>query len=158
MADIQSSWAWALRTYLLHRLEPWLSRVPIERRRTAVQLVQFGIIGTTGFLWYTAVEYAAAPVVGPYVGGLIGFVIAATSNWLLNRYWTFRHQPRRSPHRQWLMFLAANSVGSAVNLGINFSLIATVPFCHAHLVVPIMIGTLFGMFFNFSASRRLVFR
>jgi hypothetical protein len=33
-----------------------------------------------------------------------------------------------------------------------------VPFCRAHLVVPIMIGTLCGMVFNFSASRKLVFR
>jgi putative flippase GtrA len=143
---------------LLHRLEPWLDRVPLERRRMAVQLVQFGIIGTIGFCWYTAIEYAATPFVGPYVGGLAGFVVAASSNWLLNRYWTFRHLPRAPLHRQWAMFLAANSVGSAVNLGINFSLIATVPFCRAHLVLPIMIGTLCGMVFNFSASRKLVFR
>jgi putative flippase GtrA len=135
-----------------------LDRIPPERRRFAVQLVQFGIIGTIGFFWYTGVEYAATPYVGPYVGGLAGFVIAASSNWVLNRYWTFRHRPRTALHRQWLMFLAANSLGSAVNLGINFTLIATVPFCRAHLFVPIMIGTLFGMVFNFSASRKLVFR
>jgi putative flippase GtrA len=135
-----------------------LDRIPLERRLFAVQLVQFGIIGTIGFFWYTGVEYAATPYVGPYVGGLAGFVIAASSNWVLNRYWTFRHRPRVALHRQWLMFLAANSVGSAVNLGINFTLIATVPFCCAHLFVPIMIGTLCGMVFNYSASRKLVFR
>jgi len=135
-----------------------LDRIPPEQRLLLLQLVQFGVIGTTGLCWYTGVEYAATPFVGPYVGGLAGFVIAASSNWLLNRYWTFRHRPRVAPHRQWLMFLAANSVGSAVNLGIYFTLIATVPFCHAHLFVPIIIGTLCGMGFNFSASRKLVFR
>jgi putative flippase GtrA len=135
-----------------------LDSIPLERRLLFLQLMQFGIIGTIGFFWYTGVEYAATPYVGPYIGGLIGFVVAASSNWLLNRYWTFRHRPRVAAHRQWLMFLAANSVGSAVNLSINFSLIAMVPFCRAHLFVPIIIGTLCGMGFNFSASRKLVFR
>jgi putative flippase GtrA len=135
-----------------------LDRIPLERRLFAVQLVQFGIIGTIGFCWFTGVVYAATPYVGPYVSGLAGYVIAASSNWLLNRYWTFRHRPRVALHRQWLMFLAANSVGSAVNLGIYSALIATVPFCGAHLFVPIMIGTLCGMVFNYSASRKLVFR
>jgi len=135
-----------------------LDQIPPERRVLAVQLVQFGIIGTIGFFWFTGVVYAATPYVGPYVGGLAGYVIAASSNWLLNRYWTFRHRPRAAAHRQWLMFLAANSVGSAVNMGIYFTLIATVPFCAAHLFVPIIIGTLCGMVFNYSASRKVVFR
>ena len=147
-----------MRTLLLHRIEPWLALVPLERRLMAVQMLQFGVIGTTGFCWYTAIEYAVTPYIGPYIGGLIGFLISATSNWLLNRYWTFRHLPRTSFFRQWVKFLAANIVGAAVNLGINFTLIATVPFCREYLIVPIAIGTLCGMVFNYSASRRLVFR
>ncbi len=147
-----------MRTRLLNRVEPWLGRIPIAWRLMALQFVQFGIIGTLGLLWYLAVDYAVAPRAGPYVGGLAGFFVAATMNWLCNRYWTFRHVPRTSMHRQWLKFLAANATGSAINLTINFSLVATVPFCRTHLYVPVMVGTLGGMFLNFSASRRLVFR
>ena len=147
-----------MRTTLLHRLEPWLQLIPIERRLLAVQVLQFGIIGATGTIWYTAVEYAATPYIGPYAGGLLGFLVAVTSNWLLNRFWTFRHLVRVPLYRQWLKFVAANLVGAAVNLGTNFTLVATVPFCREYLIVPIMIGTLAGMTFNFSASRKLVFR
>lgn len=147
-----------MRTTLLHRVEPWLGQIPIAWRRLAVQFVQFGIIGAIGAVWYLGVDYAVAPYAGPYVGGMAGFLVAATSNWFCNRYWTFRHLAHGAMHRQWLAFLAANSAGSAVNLSINFALLATVPFCHRHLFVPIMVGTLGGMFLNFSASRRLVFR
>ncbi len=147
-----------MRIGLLHRIEPWLQRVPLAWRLTAVQFAKFGIIGTLGLLWYLAVDYAVAPSAGPYFGGLAGFIVAATMNWICNRYWTFRHLPRTAMHRQWLRFLAANSAGSIVNLAINFSLVAAVPFCRTHLYVPVMVGTLGGMFLNFSASRRLVFR
>ena len=147
-----------MRSRLLGRMEPWLARVPLAWRRLAVQFIQFGLIGTLGFFWYVGVVYAAAPWIGPYAGGLLGFLVAASSNWLCNRYWTFRHMPRTPMWRQWLAFLAANSAGSAVNLGINFSLLATVPYCRHHLYLPVMVGTLGGMFLNFTASRRLVFK
>ena len=147
-----------MRIGLLHRARPWLDRIPPAWRSLAVQFVQFGIIGAIGVVWYLAVDYAVAPSAGPYAGGLAGFLVAATMNWLCNRYWTFRHLPRTPMHRQWLKFLVANSAGSIVNLTINFSLVAAVPFCRAHLFVPVIVGTLGGMFLNFSASRRLVFR
>ena len=147
-----------MRIRLLHRVEPWLARVPLAWRLLAIQFLQFGIIGTLGLFWYLAADYAVAPSVGPYAGGFAGFLVAATMNWICNRYWTFRHLPRTPMHRQWLKFLAANAAGSIVNLTINFSLLATVPFCRAHIFIPVMAGTLGGMFLNFAASRRLVFR
>ena len=147
-----------MRTNLLHHAEKLLAALPVERRLLAVQFFQFGIIGGLGFIWYTATMYAAAPVMGPYAGGLLAYVVAASMNWLMNRLWTFRHIEHGAMHRQWLSFLAANAIGASLNLGTSFTLIATVPYCRKHLVVPIIAGTLAGMFFNFSASRRLVFR
>jgi putative flippase GtrA len=54
--------------------------------------IRFGIVGTLGFCWDTATVYALRHLVGLYVAGTAGFLVAATANWLLNRLWTFRHQ------------------------------------------------------------------
>jgi putative flippase GtrA len=147
-----------MQTNLLRRVERLLAILPPHRRLLAVQFIQFGVIGALGFCWYTATMYAAAPRIGPYAAGVLAYVVAASMNWLMNRLWTFRHLEHGAMHLQWLSFLAANALGASLNLGTSFTLIATVPFCRSHLVIPLMAGTLAGMFFNFAASRRLVFR
>jgi len=143
---------------LLHIAEPWLARLPPERRLLAVQFLRFVVIGTMGFGWDTGVVYATAPALGPYYAGIVSYLVAGTMNWLLNRIWTYRHVPHGAMHRQLAAFLLANSVGLVLNRGAYFTLIATVPLCHDHLVIPVAVGGLCGMFVNFYLSRRLVFR
>jgi putative flippase GtrA len=147
-----------MKIILLHRIAPLLGRLPPERRLVLVQFFRFAVIGTLGFVWDTLVVYATAPLVGVYIAGLVSYVVASTMNWLLNRTWTYRHVPHGAMHRQWAKFLLANSVGLVLNRGTYFALIATVPLCHAHLVLPVAAGGLAGMFVNFYLSRRLVFR
>jgi putative flippase GtrA len=142
----------------LPRIEPLLARLPPERRLLLVQFFRFGVIGTLGFVWDTLVVYATAPFVGPYVAGLISYLVAGTMNWLLNRVWTYRNVPHGAMHRQLAKFLVANSVGFVLNRGTYVALIANVPLCRAHLVLPVGAGGLAAMFVNFYLSRRLVFR
>ena len=124
----------------------------------AVQFFRFAVVGTLGFVWDTLVVYAASPLVGPYVGGLISYLVAGSMNWLLNRLWTYRHVSHGAMHRQLAMFLLANSAGLVLNRGAYFALIATVPLCRTYLIIPVAVGGLCGMFVNFFISRRLVFK
>jgi putative flippase GtrA len=126
--------------------------------RLLIQFLQFATIGAFGFLWDTGTVYALAPRVGPYAAGVAAFVVAASVNWLLNRFWTFRHLDHGAMHRQWAMFLAANSIGFVLNRGTYFALVATSPLCRTYLVLPVAAGAVAGMFANFSLSRRMVFR
>lgn len=122
------------------------------------QFLKFGTIGAIGFVADTAVVYATAPFVGPYVAGVISYILVGTMNWLLNRVWTYRHIRHGAAHRQVLAFLATNAVGFVINRGTYFSLVASVPFCRQHLVVPLAAAAGTSMFINFFLSRRLVFR
>jgi putative flippase GtrA len=124
----------------------------------AQQFAKFAVVGGIGFVCDTGVIYALAPFVGPYWAGTVSFIIVGSLNWLLNRIWTYRHLQHTAPHRQVVAFLAANAVGFVLNRGTYFTLVATVPFCHAHLVVPVAAAAGAGMFVNFFLSRRLVFR
>ena len=147
-----------MRTNILHRLEPWLARVPAERRLLAVQFFRFAVIGTLGFVWDTLVVYALRGAMGLYAAGMVSYVVAGSMNWLLNRVWTYRHLSHGAMHRQLMMFLLANSVGLVLNRGLYVVLVATQPICRAYPVLPVAAGGLAGMFVNFFLSRRLVFR
>ncbi len=129
-----------------------------DQRQLLAQFIRFGIIGTAGFVWDTLIVTTLAPRLGVYTAGIVSYFIVASLNWLLNRLWTYRDVAHGAHHRQLAMFLAANSVGLLLNRGTYSLLVAFIPYCHAHLVIPVAAGGICGMFSNFFLSRRLVFR
>ena len=122
------------------------------------EFLRFGTVGASGFLVETAVVYGTRGAVGLYWGGLLAYVVAASSNWLINRLWTFRGRGAGPMHRQWALFLAANAVGFAVNRGVYFGLITFSAVAFDYPVLAIIGGTVAGMFLNFHLSRKVVFR
>lgn len=128
--------------------------------RLAPEFLRFGVVGLVGFAVDTAVLYAALALgAGPYLGRVPSYLAAATTTFLLNRVWTFRHRRGAAPaHRQWLAFLVLNLLGFALNYGTYAVLVAFVPLVAAHPVIGVFAGALAGMTSNFLLSRRLVFR
>ena len=122
------------------------------------QFLRFGTVGAFGFLVDTATVYATRGTLGLYGAGVLAFLVAATANWGLNRIWTFRGLGSGALHRQWAMFLAANSVGFVLNRGAYFILVTFSVLCAANPVIAVGAGSITGMFANFTLSRRLVFR
>jgi len=129
------------------------------RARLAMQFLQFGVVGTIGFLVDTAVLYAGLALgLGLYGGRAVSYLAAATTTWALNRAWTFRTADRAAPARQWAVFLAVNLLGFACNYGTYALLVAGVPLVAANPVLGVAAGSLAGMVGNFVLSRRYVFR
>ena len=122
------------------------------------QFLQFGLVGLSGFVVDVVVVYALRGSVGLVWAGLAAYLAAATSNWALNRIWTFRDARRDPLVLQWLSFLGANAVGFVLNRGTYLLLIALVPLCARQPVFAIAAGVAAGMLVNFNLSRRLVFR
>lgn len=122
------------------------------------QFIQFGLIGTLGFVLYTGFIYATVPVLGPYIAGIVGFCVVASINYFLNRFWTYRHLNHATTHKALLRFLVVNAIGFVLNYGTYAILIYTQPLFRAHLVLATGAGAVAGMFSNFFLSRRLVFR
>ena len=127
--------------------------------RLLVQFIQFGTVGTIGFLVDTAVVYATQHWAGLYLAGILAYAAAVTTTWWLNREWTFRGLGRAVPtHRQWLTFVVATLPGLFLNLGSYFLLVWLSPLCAAHPEIAIAAGAIAGMFANFAMSRTVVFR
>jgi putative flippase GtrA len=120
-------------------------------------MLRFGSVGFAGFLVDTAVVYGTKHWLGLYGAGALSYVVAASCNWMLNRYWTFADRPRTPMRQQWLLFLVSNLPGLIFNRGAYAILIATVPLYAHHPILAIVAGSAAGMTANFIMAHRVVF-
>ncbi|RJF84376.1 GtrA family protein [Azospirillum cavernae] len=127
--------------------------------RLAVQFGKFGVVGVVGLLVDTAALYAGLAVGLEFFAARIpSFFAAATVTWILNRAFTFKGAAAEPLHRQWAKFIAANAFGGVVNYGVSVGLEAGVDVVAAHPFLAVAAGSIAGMFFNFAASKHLVFK
>ncbi len=127
------------------------------------QFLRFALVGTAGFVVNEAVLFAFLKILhlDPYSGQAVAFVFAATFTWWGNRFLTFREQAavsRGGMAREWATFIAANALGGAVNYAIYASLVTFAPAPFNSPFLGVVAGTLVGLAFNFTMSKRFVFR
>jgi putative flippase GtrA len=104
--------------------EPALSGLPLLRshlRRPAnwMQLIKFGLVGSSGFVVNTLVYVLCLRELGLdyHLAAVLAFCVAVTNNFVWNRAWTFRHR-RDASHAalQGARFLAVSLAALVPNL------------------------------------------
>lgn len=84
----------------------------------AREAAKFGAVGAVN----TALDFAVLNLLVfglglPPLRSKVGStVVAATSSYLMNRHWTFRHRVRQDVHREYTLFFLLNAVGLAIAL------------------------------------------
>lgn len=127
---------------------------------TRTRFLKFSGIGIVSFLIDVVVFQAALSLAGmsPYAARVVSFVVATSAAWWLNRTFTFHDADNGRADMQWARFFAANLVGGAVNYAVFVLMIATLPIAATYPVLALAAGSVSGVFFNFTAYRRYVFR
>lgn len=133
------------------------------RALARLSILRFAVIGALGMPVDAGVLWLMTHRVGldPYSGRIVSWICAATFTWTGNRYFTFRGSRARGltgAAREWLRFLAANAVGGLVNVGLYSTLVRFAPPPANNLYVALMLGVLAGLVFNFTLSKKLVFK
>ena len=134
------------------------------RALLGARFMRFGAVGAAGFVVDEAVltlmHYAFG--LDPYAARAISIFCAMTFTWWGNRTLTFAEHAAGGSvagiAREWLKFVLANAVGAIVNYA---SYTACVRFAPPPLGNPLLataIGVAVGMVFNFTLSKRFVFR
>jgi putative flippase GtrA len=127
-----------------------------------LSFLRFAIIGALGMpVDWLALQLMVHWGTGPYIGRIISWFCAASFTWTGNRYYTFSGARARgflASLREWLRFLAANAVGGLVNVGLYSVLVRFAPPPLNELTVALVLGVLLGLVFNFTLSKKLVFR
>jgi len=127
---------------------------------TTLQFLKFGMVGFVGFIVDTAFLYLGigALGMGRIAAGFFAFPFAVTVTWIGNRLFTFRHVEHEPMARQWAKFASVCAVGIVFNRGTYTLMVSLIPLVYDYPVLGLLGGTAAGMFFNFFASKRLVFR
>ncbi len=125
--------------------------------------LRFAFVGTLGFFLDLGILIIAIEGlgIGPYWGRALSFAVTVTFTWALNRNLTFGERKATGLGgivREWARFVAANSIGLAVNYGVYVALLNYGPGLLSSPYVAAGCGAIAGLVFNYAASSMLVFR
>ena len=127
-----------------------------------LSILRFAVIGALGMpVDWGVLQLMVHWGTGPYIGRILSWFCAATFTWAGNRYFTFAASRARGvlgAGKEWLRFLAANAVGGLVNVGLYSVLVRFAPPPFNDLTVALILGVLLGLLFNFTLSKKVVFK
>ncbi len=94
--------------------------LPPRLRRLAREAARFGTVGAFGFLVNVVVFNlcAQAAGLGPLQSGVLATSAAICTNYLGNRYWTYRHADKTRRRREASLFLLFSCVGMVIENGV----------------------------------------
>jgi putative flippase GtrA len=136
--------------FLLHRL-------------SSSRLVRFGAVGGVGFLVNEAALALAKNLMrmGDHAAWLVGFAVAVTFTWWGNRNYTFHDKKsdgRLGMAAEWARFVATNGLGAVANFAVYSLFLEFTPWPFNVPYIALAFGVLVGLIFNFTLSKKLVFR
>jgi putative flippase GtrA len=125
------------------------------------RILRFGLVGGAGFVVNEAAFFVVQHLTGldNHATWLAAFFVAVTFTWWGNRTVTFReHAATTSLGREWGKFVVANGLGAIANFLLFAVLVRFAPPPANNPYLALAAGTLFGLVFNFTLSKRFVFR
>ena len=80
------------------------------------KLLKFGIVGCSGMIIDFGATYLCKEIlkINKFLSNGIGFILAATSNYFLNRNWTFNSQTE-DIGTQYVQFMIVSTIGLGIN-------------------------------------------
>jgi putative flippase GtrA len=122
------------------------------------QFLRFCLVGALGFVTDFGVLYAVVNWlgVGPGIGRLVSFLVAATVTWKVNRHFTFVRKDAGSVG-EWLHYLMFTGVGGGINFAVYQLWLHLTDTRNVNLFLGVAAGSGVAMVFNFAVSKWAVF-
>ncbi len=124
------------------------------------QFIRFAAVGAAGFIVDLGVVLLLVQGAGvdPYLARAFAVFAAILFTWVMNRTFTFTVENSSTLKRELLLYFAVNMGGSVINYAVYSAFLWTVggrlPMV---LVISVGLGSLAGLMWNFSMSRRLIY-
>jgi putative flippase GtrA len=149
-------------------------RVPPRYQHLARQFLKFGLVGTVGAIvdfssyniltrglgWQTVFEVLGYKIIA---ANLISVLLAILSNFLLNKYWTFRNREAGAAVKQGLGYFGLNGITFVLNQILTSFFTFHVPIVASlfggqkdNAAKALSIGVI--LFINFLGSKFIIFR
>jgi dolichol-phosphate mannosyltransferase len=141
--------------YLLH-----LRRLFEYKYQTLVEFISFSLVGASGMiidLFCLFVSFGLLSI--PYrISRALGFIFALTSNFFINRRFTFSQARKGNLFRQYSTFFGVCILGFAINWSISVYLFEHLSFYKSHYLLSAFMGIMGGLIVNFLGSKFLAFK
>ena len=114
------------------------------------KLLKFGIVGCSGMIIDFGITYLCKEIlrINKFISNGIGFILAATSNYFLNRIWTFNSQ-NEEIGIQYIQFMLVSAIGLCINSLVLYLLNEKVKWnFYVSKLVAIAITTIWNFFGN----------
>lgn len=86
-----------------------------------IEFFKYSLVGASGFaIDFTLLNLLIWLKLPLYVAATISLLIAASSNWYLNRLYTFKSSSSKAKARQWMEFIIVSSGGLLINFTIFY--------------------------------------
>ena len=120
-----------------------------------MKFVKFGAVGVSGIVVDFSITYLCKEIlkIQKYVANAIGFTTAATTNYVLNRIWTF-HSADPAIFLQYSKFLMISVVGLGINTLVLWVLVSRYK---KHFYLSKLIAVAVVMIWNFLANYFITF-
>jgi dolichol-phosphate mannosyltransferase len=120
---------------------------------------RFFTVGASGFIINYVVSFLLANVVSNvwYLQAtLVGIIVSITTNFLLNKVWTFEDRDFSTRHffRQYVSFLALCSLGAVIQLSLVF---AFVEYSHIQYGISLVMAVCVASLGNFLLNKKITF-
>jgi dolichol-phosphate mannosyltransferase len=138
--------------YLIH-----LKRLYCYKFKGIARFAVFSLVGASGIAVDLGVVYGGVEIVGvPFkFSRIAGIASAMTTNYLLNRFFTFEERPARGFFLAYLGFVIVCSLGALLNWRVSLYFHDVMSL---HYMLASLIGIIAGTLINFTGSTLLVFR
>lgn len=121
-----------------------------------LEFFKYSLVGATGFVIDFALlnllVWLKLPI---YIAATISLLIAASSNWYLNRLYTFKSDNSKTKARQWMEFIIVSSGGLLINFTIFYIGNEQLQW---HYNLAKVTASLVAWIWNFIANKYLTFR
>lgn len=130
----------------------------MTHKDTAQKFGGFFLVGAVGFLVDGGLLWLLLDALGPYVARGISFLTAVTVTYVLNRQFVFADRTEGLSWRASLAkYIAANSFGALLNLGIYTALVALAVPIAGQPLIAFAIASALALFVNFALTNFVVF-
>ncbi len=126
----------------------------------AREILSFALVGCVGFCVDagTVVLLTRRTGLDLVSAKAVGFSLAVSATWALNRRFTFAKRAHPRWLCEWLRYVWANGLGGVVNNGVYLVAIFASQGLAQQPALAVALGSVAGMSFNYGVSRWWVFR
>lgn len=93
----------------------------------------------------------------PLLARMVGFPVAVSVTWLLNRTWTFRNARQHAAARQYTVYFVVQLGGLAINFSIFALLVTYSAWFAGHSLLALAAGAALALVFTYTCSIRFAF-